>query len=79
MNAHPVLLQKKYSRVINLFAEKTGLSLSEALRFFYNSVTYKLMSKGISDMHCMSDDYLAEDLKTEFDRKYEKTNLSAQT
>ena len=26
MNAHPVLLQKKYTRVINLFAEKANIS-----------------------------------------------------
>lgn len=67
MNAHPVLLQKKYTRVINLFAEKANISLGEALRFFYHSVTYKLISKGVSDMHCMSDDYLAEDLRIEYE------------
>lgn len=66
MNAHPVLLQKKYSRMINLFAEQTGITLDEALCFFYHSLTYKLMSKGISDMHFMSDDYLAEDLRFEY-------------
>jgi len=65
MTAHPVLLQKKYARVVALYAEKEHISLSAALRIFYHSVTYTLMKNGISDMHCMSDDYLAEELKAE--------------
>ncbi len=31
MNANPVLLQKKYSRVIGRFAKQQGLSLDAAL------------------------------------------------
>ncbi len=69
MNANPILLQKKYVRVVEKFAERAALSLDEALSFFYLSKTYDLMSHGISDMHCMSDDYLAEDLYSEL---YEK-------
>lgn len=69
MNANPILLQKKYVRVVEKFAERADLSLDEALGFFYLSKTYDLMSHGISDMHCMSDDYLAEDLCREL---YEK-------
>ena len=61
MRANPVLLQRKYARVIWLFAEKAGISVRQALDFFYHSVEYELMSEGVSDMHCMSDDYLAED------------------
>lgn len=66
MNANPVLLQKKYSRVIELFASKANISLDEALSFFYQSSLYELLENGISDMHCMSDDYLADDLQTEY-------------
>lgn len=69
MNASPILLQKKYSRVIALFAKQNALSLRAALDFFYHSNLYDLMKNGISDMHCMSDDYLAEDLKEEYLRK----------
>ena len=65
MLAHPVLLQKKYARVIALYAEKEHIGLDAALQKFYHSVTYKLMKDGISDMHCMSDDYLTEELKAE--------------
>ena len=65
MLAHPVLLQKKYARVIALYAEKEHISLEAASQKFYHSVTYTLMKDGISDMHCMSDDYLTEELKAE--------------
>ena len=41
MNANPILLQKKYARVIERFAEKADLSLDEALKLFYNSSTYR--------------------------------------
>ena len=68
MNANPILLQKKYTRVIELFAEKNQLSLDEALDFFYHSDLYQLMSEGSSEMHCMSDEYLVQDLTTEYRR-----------
>ena len=35
MNANPILLQKKYSRVIERFAKQQGISLDAALDFFY--------------------------------------------
>lgn len=65
MNAHPVLLQKKYTRIVSLFAERNHMSLDEALDFFYHSDVYKFMSEGVSDMHCRSDLYLVEDLEKE--------------
>lgn len=73
MNANPILLQKKYARVINEFANKAGLTLDAALDFFYHSEVYRLISQGISDMHCMSDLYLADELKIEYDEKASKT------
>jgi hypothetical protein len=66
MNAHPVLLQKKYARVVELFSEQADISLEEALDFFYHSRTYDLMSNGIADMHCRSDGYLCDELCEEF-------------
>lgn len=69
MRAHPVLLQKKYCRVVECFAKKQGLSLDAALAFFYHSEVYQLMRDGVSDMHCMSDAYLAEELKQEYTEK----------
>ncbi len=40
--------------------------MDAALDFFYRSEVYQLMRDGVSDMHCMSDEYLAEDLKQEY-------------
>ena len=69
MTANSILLQKKYSRVIECFAKGQGLSLNAALDFFYHSQVYQLMRDGISDMHCMSDAYLTEELKLEYQNK----------
>ena len=69
MTANPILLQKKYSRVIECFAKRQGISLDEALGFFYHSEVYKLVCDGVSDMHCMSDVYLADELEQEYAEK----------
>ena len=66
MTANPILLQKKYSRVIECFAKQQGLSLDAALEFFYHSQVYQLIREGVSDMHRMSDEYLAEELEQEY-------------
>lgn len=66
MNANPILLQKKYARVIELFAKENQLTLDAALDFFYHSELYQLMHEGCSDMHCMSDQYLVHDLIAEY-------------
>lgn len=73
MTANPVLLQKKYTRIVALFGKKASLSLDEALGVFYHSFVYQLMREGVSDMHCMSDDYIVEDLLTE----YHESNVSS--
>ena len=67
MTANPILLQKKYSRVIECFAKQQGLSLDVALDFFYHSQVYQLIRDGVSHMHCMSDTYVAEELKQEYE------------
>ena len=65
MTANPILLQKKYARVVELFAKRNGITLEKALDIFYHSELYTLMSEGVSDMHCMSDEYLAQELEDE--------------
>ena len=62
MQANPILLQRKYARIVKLFAEQTGQTYEQALDFFYNSKTFELISEGVADMHCFSEDYLAEEL-----------------
>ncbi len=69
MNANPNLLQKKYSRIIELFAKRLGVGYDAALDFFYKSETYKLISNGVSDLHCMSDEYLVAELLDEYNQK----------
>lgn len=66
MTANQILLQKKYSRVVECFAKQLGISLDAALDFFYHSEVYQLVRDGVSDMHCMSDMYLAEELEQEY-------------
>jgi urease accessory protein UreF len=65
MNANPILLQMKYARVVSLFAKQEGISLDRALELFYHSRLYQLVKNGVSDMHCMSDEYLVEEWKEE--------------
>ena len=66
MLANKTLLQMKYARVISLFAERAGISQTEALGFFYHSTEYHLMREGIGDLHCMTDDYNVDDLMLEW-------------
>ncbi len=65
MNAHPVLLQKKYTRIVSLLSQDLKLPLDQALGLFYHSQTYQLVREGVSDLHCMSDQYLVDEIKSE--------------
>jgi len=66
MKADKVILQITYSSVIIMFAETAKISLRKALDLFYISQIYQEMREGISDMHCRSEKYLAEELMLEF-------------
>ena len=66
MKADNTLLQLKYDGVIEEFALYKNISLREAMDIFYKSRVYKEMRSGVSDMHCRSDKYLAEELEREF-------------
>ena len=67
MLADKIVLQMKYARIVRLFADRLQIPYEEALAFFYNSDTYKLISNGVADMHCLSDDYLADELLMEWE------------
>ena len=71
MDANPILLQMKYSRVVALLAKKEHISMRKALDIFYKSKLYPLVSEGVSDMHCMSDEYLADELILEYQEREE--------
>ena len=66
MEADKTLLQMKYSRVVALFAAQQGLSMEDALDFFYHSETYQELREGIADLHCRSDQYVADELAAEY-------------
>jgi len=66
VTANPTLLQMKYARIIRKLAEARGVSLDEALDLFYRSETYRLIAEGVSDLHCMSDEYLVQELEEEY-------------
>lgn len=69
MKAEPLILQMKYADIVKEFAQQVGISLDEALKFFYSSRLYQLIKDGVSDMHCMSVGYLADDLELEWNNR----------
>jgi hypothetical protein len=56
-------------RVISDYAKMAKITLREALERFYMSDLFIEMNEGISDMHCRSDGYLAEELALEMKKK----------
>ncbi len=40
--------------------------MREALDFFYHSKVRLMPQEGVSDLHCMSDGYIAQDLLEEY-------------
>ena len=70
MEADKTLLQMKYSRVVALFAAQQNLSVEDALDFFYHSETYQELREGIADLHCRSDQYVADELAAEYRGDY---------
>lgn len=69
MIANPTILRMKYSRIIAIVAELKGITMEDAMDLFYNSTTFRCIKDGISDMHTLSDKYLAEELCREIDEK----------
>lgn len=65
MEANKTILQMKYARIIVRLAEIMHISNEEAMDTFYNSRTFQLIEKGVADMHCLSDWYLAEEIARE--------------
>ena len=51
MTADATLLQMKYARIISLLSKKANIDVEKAMEIFYQSNTYMLMSKGVSDFH----------------------------
>jgi hypothetical protein len=65
MIANRGLVSRKCADVIKAYAEFAHVPLREAFDAFYRSNLYIEIRDGISDMHCRSDGYLAEELQRE--------------
>jgi hypothetical protein len=72
MIANRTLIAHKCDAVIKAYAELADIPLREAFDVFYRSNLYIEIRNGISDMHCRSDGYLAEELIHEVDRQNQK-------
>ena len=68
MTANRTLIGRKCNRVIIAYAELANIPLRDAFDIFYKSMLYLEIRNGISDMHCRSDGYLAEELQLEINR-----------
>ena len=71
MIANRTLVAHKCSGVISAYAELEAIPLRRALDIFYMSSLYEDIVGGVSDMHCRSDGYLAEELQMELARRKE--------
>jgi len=65
MKADKAILPLKYCSVIEALSKMNNITLRQALDKFYKSPVYGEMREGISDMHCRSDIYLAEEINLE--------------
>ncbi len=64
-----IILDRKIARIIQAYCERYHVSLEEATDTYYSSVTAQLIEEGIADLHCRSDNYLADELWLEMQKK----------
>ena len=65
------ILDSKYARIIHQISKMHNISHLQALDIFYNSPILPLLQQGVADLHCRSDQYIAEEIWSEY---LEKTN-----
>ena len=73
MKANRTIVGMKMADVIKEYSIYAGVPLREAFDTFYKSKLYTEIRFGISDMHCRSDGYLAEELQMEVARSKAKS------
>ena len=61
-----IMRSAQCARIISCISEMSNISLDEATDIFYNSDTANMIEEGISDLHCRSDKYLAEEIIREY-------------
>lgn len=64
--AKQTVLQAKYARIIAILAQKFNGDAEKAFDVFYKSETLPLIQDGIADLHCRSDQYLADEIFREY-------------
>lgn len=62
METSRIILDMKYARIIEILAQQLHLTREEAMDLFYNSPVFELIDKGVADLHCRSDQYLADEI-----------------
>ena len=77
MEANRVLLEKKYARIIICLAERMKISVSEAMKIFYESIVYQMLSQGVADLHCRSDYYIVDEILIEVEVSSERDKAFA--
>lgn len=65
MEANRIILDMKYARIIEILAQRLELTREEAMDIFYSSPVFELIDKGVADLHCRSDQYLADEIINE--------------
>ena len=56
-----ILQDMKYSRIIDLIAEKQHIPLEEAMDMLYSSPLFEIIDDGTADLICRSDIYIADE------------------
>ena len=57
-----ILRDMKYSRIIDLIAEKLNVPLEDAMDMLYSSPLFEIIDDGTADLICRSDLYLADEI-----------------
>lgn len=65
MEASRIILDMKYARVIEIISQRLNVTREEAMDIFYNSPMFELIDNGVADLHCRSDQYLADEVINE--------------
>lgn len=64
-----IIRSAQCARIIAAISEMYGVSMIDATDIYYNSDTSNLIEEGVSDLHCRSDKYLAEEVWNEYIEK----------
>ena len=61
-----ILRSAKCARISACISDMYGVSLEKATDIYYGSETANMIEERVSDLHCRSDKYLAEEIWREY-------------